>query len=119
MTLRIAEPNLFNTQGLLAQILPPLLHNGERVAFLCDPSEGKHVIARIRVMISRRRKGLRKPKKFRLGSSVHTETHGGKRYDCVVLWVAINESHLLVEMLEDMLSEERVIMETEKVAANG
>lgn len=120
MAIRIAEPNVYHTEGLLTQILPPLLREGERVSFLCEPGTGRLIVARVRVKISRKRGEMeakgKKPKRFRLGSTIHPETHEGKRYDCVVFWVAIHEHHIMSEMLEDIMLEQQV---TQKVAANG
>ncbi len=107
MTLRISEPNLWNTEVLLGQVLVPIFGDAGRVAFLCDPGTGKSIVQRMRMMMSRKRKNLRvngrKVKQFRLHCSVHPETHEGKRHDCVVLWKSISETHLMSEDLEDVL----------------
>lgn len=109
MTHRIKEPALGNTELLLEQMLPHIVRDGERVAFLVDAGTGGKVIARIRVMIMRKRKSLeargRKVKRFKLHTTVHPETHGGKRYDCIVAWKSINESHMMSEVLEDILKD--------------
>lgn len=105
---RIDEPALDKTERLLEQILLPILNEDARVRFLCEAGEGKDVCARIRVMLSRKRKSLkhqgRKVKYFRLHSSIHPETYGGTRYDCVVMWRTVNENHLMTQELEDLLS---------------
>lgn len=105
---RIDAPKLDKTEGLLEQILIPILTEDARVRFLCDPSTGEAVAQRVRVMLSRKRKQLeqqgKKLKKFRLHSSIHTETHEGKRFDCVVMWRSINETHIMTQELEDLLS---------------
>lgn len=108
MTARIAEPNLYHTETLMTQVLQHIQHPGARVAFLCDAGDGDNVIQRIRVMISRKRKELKrrgkKVKEFRLHATVHKETHDGKRHDCIVMWKSVNEIHIMSEELEDMLS---------------
>jgi hypothetical protein len=105
---RIDEPELDNTEKLLAQILLPILGSEARVRFLCDAGTGKDVTARLRVMLSRKRQKLeqrgKKQRKFRLHSSVHSETHDGKRFDCVVMWQTINEIHIMSQELEDLLA---------------
>jgi hypothetical protein len=105
--IRIDNPELGNTERLLTQILPPLIQEEKRVRFLCDAGTGDAVAQRIRVMISRKRKALEarggKPRRFRLHSSVHSETHEGKRFDCLILWHAINEMHIMTQELEDLL----------------
>lgn len=107
MTVRISEPNLWNTEALLAQVLVPLVKDEDRVLFLCDPSTGKDVVQRLRVMISRKRDRLerrgKKARKFRLHSTIHQETHSGKRFDAVVLWKTVSEQNLMSQELEDLL----------------
>lgn len=107
-SVRIEEPALDKTEKLLEQVLLPILTQGARVRFLCLPSAGEPIVQRLRVMISRKRKEMerkgRKPKRFRLHSSVHPETHEGKRFDCVVLWKSVSEVHVMTQELEDMLS---------------
>jgi hypothetical protein len=106
--LRIEEPALDKTERLLEQILLPILTQEARVRFLCDAGDGNNVAARVRVMLSRKRKQLQaKGKKlnhFRLHSSIHTETHGGKRFDCLIMWRTVNENHIMTQELEDLLS---------------
>lgn len=106
---RIDAPALNHTETLLEQILLPILtQDGARVRFLCEAGEGEAVAQRVRVMLSRKRKMLeqqkRKVKRFRLHSSIHSETHEGKRFDCVIMWRSVNETHLMTETLEDLLS---------------
>ena len=105
---RIDAPALNHTETLLEQILLPILTQEARVIFLCDADEGEAVAQRIRVMLSRKRKGLeqqgKKVKRFRLHSSIHPETYLGKRYDCVVMWRSVNETHIMTQELEDLLS---------------
>lgn len=104
---RIEAPLLDQTEKLLEQILIPILKNDARVRFLCDAGEGEAVAQRLRVMLSRKRKQLeqqqKKTKKFRLHSSIHKETHEGKRYDCVIMWRSVNETHIMTQELEDLL----------------
>ena len=100
-------PDLDSTRDILEKILPPLIRD-ERVAFVCPSGQAELILTRIRVMISRNRKSLRaknrKPRKFRLLSSVHPETHGGIRMDCIVLSREVSFAHELEEQLEDLLS---------------
>lgn len=107
MTKRIDDPNLWNTEALLAQVLTPLIHDGDRILFLCDPGTGEKVVQRLRVMISRKRDALvrrgKKPRLFRLHSTIHSETHEGKRQDAVVLWKTVSEQNLMNQDLEDLL----------------
>lgn len=107
MTIRIT-PNLDDTEKLLEQILLVIMKDGERVAFCVPAGSSYHVMQRIRVMISRKRKKMmqlgKRPKRFELKSTVHQETHDGLRYDCIVMWKRIAESHKMLETLEDLLA---------------
>lgn len=107
MTTRIS-PNLDDTKKMLEEILPLIMVDGERIAFLVPAGRSAHVLARIRVMISRKRKAMearnRRPRKFTLASSVHPETHDGKRFDCIILWIEVTAIHLMSEKLEDLLA---------------
>lgn len=104
---RIDEPALNHTETLLEQILLPILQSDARVRFLCEAGDGEAVAQRVRVMLSRKRKQLeqrgKKIKRFRLHSSIHAETHMGKRCDCVIMWRSVNETHLMTQELEDLL----------------
>lgn len=108
MATRIS-PDLENTEAILKAFLPLVL-SGERVSFLVDPGQSFHVMARIRTMISRKRKALRsknnKPRLFTLIHTVHKETHEGMRKECIVLWIEFRDSHMLGEMLDDLLIKE-------------
>jgi hypothetical protein len=108
MAIRITTPAA-DTEKLLEQILLPMQEDPSvRVAFLCDSGMGEAVLQRLRVMISRKRAKLtmkgKSPKKFRLRSTVHTETHAGKRFDCVVCWKQITDVHVMSEQLEGILA---------------
>lgn len=107
-SVRIPEPALDKTETLLEQILLPILVHDARVAFLCDEGDGGAVAQRLRVMLSRKRKALKrqnkKLKEFRLHSSIHRETYDGQRHDCVVMWRSVNETHIMTQELEDLLS---------------
>lgn len=111
MAIRIAEPALDDTRQLLVQVLGHV-QAGSRVAFLVDAGKGRDVVARLRTMISRQRGRLvahgRRPKRFTLHSSIHPETHQGKRHDCIVLWKTVGDSHMLTETLEDILAKDAV-----------
>lgn len=108
MAVRIPEPALDNTKELLAQILLVVIRDDERALFLCEAGTGESVIQRVRVMISRNRKELirkgKRAKKFRLRSSIHPETHNGKRYDACVVWREVTGIHVMSEELEGFLS---------------
>jgi hypothetical protein len=112
---QIPEPALDKTEKLLEQILLPILHSNARVRFLCPPSEGSAIAQRLRVMLSRKRRALesrgKRPQRFRLHSSIHTETHEGRRYDCLIMWRSVSELHLMTQDLEDVL--------TGKIVVNG
>jgi hypothetical protein len=105
---RLNEPALDKTETLLEQILLPILKEEARVRFLCDAGDGENVCSRIRVMLSRKRQKLKaaghKVRYFRLHSSIHPETYGGKRFDCIVMWRTVNESHIMTQELEDLMS---------------
>lgn len=108
MAIRVPDPSP-KTDVLLTQILQPMAHDPEtRVAFLCESGTGEDVLQRLRVMISRIRARAetrgKKIRKFRLRSSVHSETHQGTRYDCVVVWKEISDVHVMSEQLEGILS---------------
>ena len=105
---RIDAPALDRTESLLEQILLPILKEHARVRFLCEAGTGEAVTQRLRVMLSRRRKFLegqgKKVRRFRLHSTIHKETHLGKRYDCVVMWQSVSEIHIMTQELEDLMS---------------
>ena len=105
---RLDEPNIDRTDVLLEQILVPIIQENARVRFLCDAGEGKAVAQRLRVMLSRKRRHVERKgkrlRKFRLHSTIHHETHGGKRFDCVIMWQSINDVHIMTQDLEDALS---------------
>jgi hypothetical protein len=100
-------PPLNDTKQLVGQILTHVLQ-GQRVAFIVPAGQAKNYLARIRTMISRKRKALEKrgtqPKRFTLHDSIHTETHGGTRYECIVMWRSVSDSHMMTEQLEDLLN---------------
>lgn len=101
------EPNLSNTDKLLEQILVPAMQ-GERVSFLVPAGHALNVMARVRTMISRKRQKMKQRgknlKHFRLNSTFHAETHSGVRMDCIIVWREVKESHMLAEVLEDLLT---------------
>lgn len=108
MAIRITNP-ADDTEKLLEQVLLPMTQDPSvRVAFLCESGMGEAVLQRLRVMISRKRAKLlnrgKAPKKFRLRSTVHTETYEGKRFDCVVCWKQITDVHVMSEQLEGILA---------------
>lgn len=107
MTERITV-DLTDTDKMVGEIL---LHtmDGKRVCFLVPAGASYHTCARIRTLISRMRKRLeqngKRPKRFTLRSSTHSETHGGIRQDCIVMWQETAEHHLMTEKLEDLLAQ--------------
>lgn len=107
MAIRIDRPNLQDTEQLLVQILPHVVQSDSRVAFLCPAGDAKNMLARIRVMLSRKRKKLnargRRAKIFTLRSTIHPETHQGIRYDCIVVWRQDSLFNSLSQDLEDLL----------------
>jgi len=108
MAIRIDNPPLDDTNKLLGEILKVVLGDDSRVMFLVPYGQGENVVARLRVMISRKRNELQRKgkrvKQFRLRDTVHPETHGGKRMDAVVIWRDITTQHQMKEELERMLS---------------
>lgn len=107
MAKRIAV-DIANTKQVCTTIMNHVLA-GERIAFLVGPSQGLHVVARIRVMLSRTRKEAarqgKRLKKFTLRMTVHPETHAGIRYDCIVCWTEVNLTHSLLETAEGLLAD--------------
>jgi hypothetical protein len=108
MAIRI-EPNIKDTEEII-QLFLPLTLEGKRASFLVGAGESFLVLARIRTMISRKRSSMRargkKPRRFTLMSSVHPETHDGVRQDCIIVWIEVRESHMLSEVLDDLLAKE-------------
>jgi len=106
MAVRI-HPELSNTEALLTDILTVIM-NDQRCSFLVPQGGGQLILARVRTMISRKRKRLRsmgkKVKYFMLQASIHPETHDGKRMDCVIIWRQVNTTHMMSEQLEDLLA---------------
>lgn len=97
-----------DTEQLLGRILHVILTEGNRALFLCDAGSGDRVNARLRVMLSRKRAKLsrhgKRTKQFALCHSIHSETHGGKRYDAIVMWRRTGIKDIMKESLEDLLS---------------
>ena len=89
MTVRITEPQIDDTNRLLYQVLEVAL-KGERVLFLCEAGTAVAVVQRLRMQLSRQRNKMRQKGKriqeFQLHSEIYPETHGGIRYDAVVMW---------------------------------
>lgn len=109
---QIPEPALDKTEKLLEQVLLPILKEDARVRFLCPAGEAEAIAQRLRVMLSRSRKRLeaqgKKPRRFRLHSSIHNETHKidgiVTRMDCLIMWQSISDVHLMTQDLEDLLT---------------
>jgi hypothetical protein len=114
---QIPEPKLDKTEELLEQILVPIIKDDARVRFLCPAGSGGAIVQRLRVMISRKRKDLerknQRTRRFKLHSSIHSETHNGERFDCAVLWQSITELHHMTQDLED------VLLAPERTGTNG
>lgn len=110
MATRINTPAIDDTKKLLEQVLLVVIPSDERALFLCESGEGEAVLQRLRVMISRNRKALarkgKRRKYFRLRSTIHPETHDGKRFDACVVWKETNEAHRMSEELARILSHE-------------
>lgn len=108
MAVRLKDPPLEDTKRLLELVLLAVVQKDSRALFLTPPGEGEAVLQRLRVMISRKRKELeaegKRPKRFRLRSTVHPETHEGKRYDACVVWKQVSESNIMSEELGRILS---------------
>lgn len=107
MAIRISNPPLDDTTKLVEVIMTNAADNN-RVLFLVPAGQAGNVLARIRTMISRKRKALeqrgKKIKRFTLNSTVHRETHEGIRYDAIIMWRTVSDSHIMMETLEDLLS---------------
>lgn len=116
MTTRIPNADALSTRDLLGEVLRVILPSDQnnqtegRALFLVEAGTAYHVCARLRTMLSRQRAMLerrgRKPKRFQLSSSVHPETHDGIRYDAIVMWREMHQSHMMLQRLEDIMSEE-------------
>jgi hypothetical protein len=83
------------------------LNKGERINFLCDAGLGEPILQRMRVKLSRVRKEMirkgRRVKHFKMHSSVHPHTEGGKRFDSVIVWNSQSETQRTLETLEDLI----------------
>ena len=108
MTVRLNNPTLDDTATLLSEILLVVLKDGERALFLTPAGEGAAILQRLRVMISRKRNAMkaqgRKVKEFRLRSTIHPETHNGKRHDACVCWVEVSITTQMRQILEDQFA---------------
>jgi len=89
-----------------------LCKQGERVKFLTAPGRGASHAQRCRVALSRSRKrNLKKGKKidqFTLRHTIHSHTEGGRRFDCVVMWIERKELHELRALLDDVMENQNV-----------
>ena len=108
MTIRLAEPSLDNTNKLLAEVLTHVLQD-HYVLFLVDAGEGRNVVNRLRMQLSRQRKKLRdrgkKFKQFTLHSTIHPETHDGVRFDAIVMWKQQSLSQIAAQDIENLLAD--------------
>lgn len=109
MTIRLNDPDLENTDKLIQQLLSLTRGTDARVEFLVPPGQARKVIARIRVMISRRRtvmaKRGKKIRRFRLNTEVYPWSDlTGNRREAIVAWESYGETHLYSEILEDLLT---------------
>jgi hypothetical protein len=106
MAVRITPP-LDKTEAMLTDILTVIM-SGDRAAFIVPSGAGELILARIRTMISRKRRRLKsmgkKVKYFTLQASIHPETHDGKRMDCIIVWRQVTVTHSMSEQLEDLLA---------------
>lgn len=107
MTIWIDTQETPDTRTLMATVLMKA-DGGERVQFLVPASTGNAVAQRMRVALSRSRTRNRlrgkKIKQFTLHHSVYPWTDaGGKRFDCVVMWIEKTIHHRKNELLEDLL----------------
>lgn len=109
MAIRLKDPPLDSTMELLALILPPMLRDSERVALLCPAGDAVKIAQRIRVAINRKRTSMRQKGKllrqFTLRSTIHTETHNGKRMDCLVMWIEVKLTQQLSMMLDNLMKD--------------
>ena len=108
MAIRIPDEKVAATTGeLLGAVLQIILPTDSRAKFFVPAGEGEIVLQRLRVKLSRKRKELQAKKKkirhFHLSSSIHKETHDGKRLDCVILWRRVVPHHLMSQDLEDLM----------------
>jgi hypothetical protein len=100
------KPTLDNTNTLLAEVLTHVLKD-HYVHFLVEAGEGRNVVNRLRMQLSRQRKKLRdkgkKFKQFMLYSTIHSETRDGIRYDAIVMWKQQSVSQLAEQDIENIL----------------
>jgi nucleoside-triphosphatase THEP1 len=105
MTIRLSC-DVDDTKELMVAILRTCAA-GHRVMFLDEASRGGPKMQAVRVRLSRLRKAHRdsgkKQKHFSLHHSIHPHTEGGKRHDCVVVWMTRSERHRMTETLEDLV----------------
>lgn len=103
----IESPPLANTNALLAEVLTHVLQD-RYVYFLVEAGDGRNVVNRLRMQLSRQRKKLRergkKFKQFMLYSTIHSETRDGIRYDAIVMWKQQSISQLAGQDIEDILT---------------
>lgn len=105
-TIRIEEPALDSTKELVQQVLI-ITSQGNHALFLTDPGSGNNVVARIRVMISRKREEAKRRRirmrYFKIHHSVMRWTElDGTRKDCIIMWESRNDRHLVAELIEDL-----------------
>jgi hypothetical protein len=107
MDVRI-NPTLNNTEELLGQILQVVLPSEDRVVFLCPAGQADKILARVRVMVTRKRESVtrkgKKPKRFTLRSIVTPLTHEGKRCEQITIWRQVKDLDWMAEQLEDLMS---------------
>ena len=96
------------TKPLVGLLIRETSQPDSRVSFLVAAGDGKNIMQRVRVFISRGRKRMaragKKQRLFSLHHTIHPETHNGKRMDCVVIWQTRGLRHEMREHLEDLLA---------------
>jgi hypothetical protein len=108
MAIRIPDTTVAkSTTDLLGAILQIILPSDSRAKFYVPAGEGHIMLQRVRVKLSRKRMAMqqagKKIRHFHLSSSIHVETHNGKRLDCVILWRRVVPLHLMAQDFEDIM----------------
>lgn len=94
------------TQDLTASVLS-LCKQGNRVQFLTAAGVGSATVQRMRVALSRARAKNRAAGRpideFTWHHNIYPYTEGGRRFDCVVMWIERSLHHRKREILDDLV----------------
>lgn len=96
------------TTTAMLEVIIEHFNNGQGVTFLCHSGQGKAVIQRLRMRLSRLRNSMdakNLPKQhFRLEAHSYPYTNTrGQRYDCIVMRQVKSRQHIVSETVERFL----------------